>query len=274
MKLNNDKFEYISFKLFNNNSNTTLNLLKELPFKDSTETYLADGMEIFPSGVVRDLGVLFNENLDWQNHYSKLYVSSKQTTGWILNTFHSRDRETMLTLFKALVRSRLEFCCEVWNPYLKKDIVLIERVQRWFTYKISGMKELNYWERLKELKLLSLQRRRERMILIHVWKIKNGFYPNSAKFNFKFHNRTAAFRIVLRPLSRVKGKLLSLFENSFIINAAKLWNSLPGALTCAESLNSFVHQLKLYFSKTPDQPPLPGYPFANSNSLTEQCLRC
>ena len=112
------------------------------------------------------------------------------------------------------------------------------------------------------------------MILIHVWKIKNGFYPNSAKFNFKFHSRTAAFRIVLRPLPRVKGKLLSLFENSFIINAAKLWNSLPGALTCAESLNSFVHQLKLYFSKIPDQPPLPGYPFANSNSLTEQCLRC
>ena len=48
--------------------------LKELPFKDSTETYFADGVEIVPSSTVRDLGVLFNENLDWDNHYNKVYI--------------------------------------------------------------------------------------------------------------------------------------------------------------------------------------------------------
>ena len=40
-----------------------------------------------------------------------------------------------------------------------------------FTYKITEVQHLNYWERLRELKLYSLQRRRERYIIIHIWKI-------------------------------------------------------------------------------------------------------
>ena len=158
----------------------------------------------------------------------------------------------MLTLFKALVRSRLEFCCEVWNPYLKKDIVLLEGIQRWSTYKIAGFKELNYWQRLRELGLLSLQRRREKIILVHVWKIKNGFYPNSVDLKFKYHPRTAAFQIVPRPLPKVNGKLLTLFENSFIINASKLWNVLPPALTRIDCLSNFVSELKKFLCKIPD----------------------
>ena len=47
----------------------------------------------------------------------------------------------------------------------------IEAIQRTFTYKITEVQHLNYWERLQELKLYSLQRRRERYIIIYIWKI-------------------------------------------------------------------------------------------------------
>ena len=40
------------------------------------------------------------------------------------------------------------------------------------------MKDLSYYDRLKRLNLMSLQRRRERYILIHTWKIINNFCPN------------------------------------------------------------------------------------------------
>ena len=56
------------------------------------------------------------------------------------------------------------------SPIKKKDIEEIEAVQRTFSSKIAGMKHLNYWKRLKELNLYSLQRRRERYTIIYVWK--------------------------------------------------------------------------------------------------------
>ena len=270
MTLNTTKFEFLSFKLFRKN-NTDFNLLNELPFQNSIKSYSADNNLLFPSSSVRDLGVIFDANLEWKNHYTKLYRSSKQITGWILNTFFSRDKHTMLTLFNSLVRSRLEFGCEVWNPYLKKDILLIEQIQRSFTHRIKEVKDLDYWNRLKSLNLLSLQRRRERSILLHVWKIVNGVYPNSIDLNLKLHKRSNSLKAVLRPLPKTRGKLLSIFENSFIINAPKLWNVLPATLTQTKSLNCFVHKLDLFLSEVPDEPPLPGYPCKNNNSLIEQC---
>ena len=69
--------------------------------------------------------------------------------GWVLIVFQSRKRSLMLTLLKSLV----------WNPWEAKDIQPIEAIQRTFTYKITEVQHLNYWERLHGLKLFSLQRR-------------------------------------------------------------------------------------------------------------------
>ena len=81
----------------------------------------------------------------------------------------------MLTLFKALVMSRLDYVCQLWSPYLIKHINMVEKVQRSFTRFISGMAGLSYTERLTVLKMYSLKRRRERYIIIYVWKILEGW---------------------------------------------------------------------------------------------------
>ena len=177
MDLNHKKLELISHKLRTDNAN--LLLFKELPFHSVYDMYHAGDTMISPSVNVRDLGIFLDSMLDWRFHYSKIVSKAKQLCGWILCTFRTRDKTTMLTLYNALVRSRLEYCCEIWSPHLNKDINYIENIQRSFTFKISGMKEFNYWQRLKKLKLMSLQRRREKMIVSHVWKIKNGHFPNS-----------------------------------------------------------------------------------------------
>ena len=108
-------------------------------------------------------------------HISNLVKRTKHLTGWILRTFSSRDK---LTLFKALVMSSLDYGCQLWSPYLIKHIKMVEKVQRSFTRFISGMAGLSYTERLAVLKLYSLQRRRERYIVIYVWKILEGLVPN------------------------------------------------------------------------------------------------
>ena len=56
------------------------------------------------------------------------------------------------------------------EPLKAKNIQAIEAMQRTFTYKITEEQHLNYWERLHELKLYSLQRRRECYIIIYIWR--------------------------------------------------------------------------------------------------------
>ena len=76
----------------------------------------------------------------------------------------------MLTLYKSMVRSLLEYCSPLWNSKNIGDIQILEGVQRTFTSRIGGCYELDYWERLQKLSLMSLQRRRERYIILHMWK--------------------------------------------------------------------------------------------------------
>ena len=76
----------------------------------------------------------------------------------------------MLTLLKSLVIPLLEYCCQLWNPWKAKDIQAIEAIQRTFTYKTTEVQN--------ELKLYSLQRRRERCIIIYIWKITQHMVPN------------------------------------------------------------------------------------------------
>ena len=87
---------------------------------------------------------------------------------WVMRVFQSWKRSLMLTLLKSLFILLLEYCCQLWNPSKAKDIQTIEAIQRTFTCKISEVQHLNYWERLHELKLYSLQRRRERYIIIYI----------------------------------------------------------------------------------------------------------
>ena len=98
--------------------------------------------------------------------------------GWLLRVSKSRKLSLMLTLLKSLVIPLLQYCCQLWNQWKAKDIQAIEAIQRTLTYKITEVQHLNYWERLHEVKLYSLQRRRERYLIIYIWKMTQHMVPN------------------------------------------------------------------------------------------------
>ena len=105
--------------------------------------------------------------------------------GWVLRTFRTREASVMLVLFKALVLPRVEYSSQLWSPVNIGKIRRIEAVQRNFTSKIWGMENLDYWERLKKLQLFSLERRRERYMILHTFKIIENHVPNFASYCFK-----------------------------------------------------------------------------------------
>ena len=74
----------------------------------------------------------------------------------IKRTFNFKTKDNLLQLYKCLVRPRWECCMQVWNPYLKTDIDLLEGVQRRATKMILGYEHYCYEDRLALCNLTTL----------------------------------------------------------------------------------------------------------------------
>ena len=107
------------------------------------------------------------------------------------------------------------------------------------------------------------------MTIVYIWKIKNNKVPNDINFQFSSNGRRSGNKAVVKPLPKVKGKLLSIYESGFQIRAAKLWNKVPNEITSINNLNTFKESLNDYLLLYPDKPPVKGYYHVNNNSLLD-----
>ena len=190
---------------------------------------------------------------------------ARKMLSWIMSVFSDRSSETMLLLYKSLVRSRLEYCSPLWDPSKIEDIAKIESVQRTFTSKIAEVRHLSYYGRLKALNLMSLQRRRERYIIIHIYKLHNNLAPNDVSLQF-YETPRRGWCCKIPPLVKnCKPRLQKLYDESFTIKGAKLWNMIPKSIKEKTSLETFKGSLTKLILRLPDNPPVPGR--ASQNSL-------
>ena len=262
MELHEKKFEVVSYSL--NTSKT----LQQLPFYPLTVEYSTPcGHVIDPQASVRDLGVYVSNDRSWSPHVEKTVQGARKMAAWTLSAFRDRSAFVMLTLYKSLVRSKLEYCCPVWSPSKVSDIQKLENVQRSFTKKINGCRNLSYWERLRKLKILSLQRRRERYSIIHVWKILNGLAPNDLEFEFSNHSRLGIKADIPTISRKAQVSVRADYDKSFRVHASRLFNSLPPDLRNVCSLESFKSGLGVFLEQYPDTPPVTGVTCVNNNSL-------
>ncbi|KAL5257107.1 hypothetical protein ACHWQZ_G012142 [Mnemiopsis leidyi] len=262
MELHEKKFEVVSYSLNASGS------LRQLPFYPLTvEYHTPKGHTIIPQKVVRDLGVYISNDRSWSPHIEKTVQGAYVMAAWALSAFRDRSEVLMLTLYKSLVRSKLEYCCPVWNPSKLGDVRKLEDVQRSFTKKITGCKELSYYERLKKLRLLSLQRRRERYCIIHVWKIRNGLAPNDTEIQFADHQRLGVRASIPAINRKAQMSIKADYDRSFRVRAAQLFNMLPADLRGVSTLDAFKSGLGRFLEHYPDTPPVTGHFGVNDNSL-------
>jgi len=131
----------------------------------------------------------------------------------------------------------------VWDPHKIGDIQNLESVHRHFTKRVVGYSNLYYWERLKKLKLLSLQRRRERYRIIHVWKMLNNAAPNYIGMEFHQQSRHGTKAKVPHFTGKSQASYSALYDHSFGVKAARLWNLLPSHVNSQETLDGFKEAL-------------------------------
>ena len=108
MELHEQKFEVVSYSLNSSKS------LRELPFfPENVEYRTPKGHRITPQDTVRDLGVHISGNRQWGPHIERTVQGARKMAAWTLSAFRDRTRTVMLTLYKSMVRSKLEYCCPV-----------------------------------------------------------------------------------------------------------------------------------------------------------------
>ena len=208
-----------------------------LGYNNEKAIYEIDGNVLEEVDEERDLGIIFQKDLKWNRQCAKAVSTANRILGMIKRNFICLNKVNFLCLYKSLVRPHLEYCIQVWRPHLRKDIDLLEGVQRRATKLVRELQGKDYEARLKYLGLTTLETRRLRGDLIEVFKILKGFEKVDPARFFKTNSS-----------DRTRGHSLKLFKCqcrldigrfAFSNRVVNMWNSLSEDVVACDTVTGF-----------------------------------
>ena len=194
---------------------------------------------------IKDIGVIVHNSLKPSRQCSEAARKANAVLGQISRSFHYRDRNVFLKLYKSHVRSHLEFSVTAWSPWSEADKTILENVQKRAVRMISGLSG-SYEENLKTLNLQSLEDRRIRYDLIQTYKIINEIdaVKPSTWFNLVGENQTRQTRFTINPINILPGRSrLEIRRNFFSQRVPELWNNLPDVIKNSRTVAIFKREL-------------------------------
>lgn len=196
---------------------------------------------------VRDLGLTLTNDLKWNTHTTKITFKATSLSYIILRCFSSPYPAHFIKSYKSFIRPLLEYNTTIWNSSTITNIKTVEQVQRTFTRRLLqrlNMPFANYEDRLKILKLETLELRRLQFDLILLYKIvhklidvsfKSFFKPLNLSYNLRHHK----FALSRQPV--VKNIILN---QSYKYRVISSWNNLPSFVVESKSLSTFKRNIK------------------------------
>ena len=152
-------------------------------------------------------------------------------------TNEDKSMANLLPLYKALVRPNIEYCVQAWRPYYQKDVDNLEKIQRRATRMMEELRGMEYEERLRQTRLVTLEARRTRADITEVFKIMKGLEGLNREdfFEMEVDKRTRGH--TLKILKR--GARLDCRKYSFSQRVVNNWNALPAEAVSCTTVNSF-----------------------------------
>ena len=216
--------------------------------------YTMNGTQLTTVTEEKDLGVLIDEKLLFDKHIREIVNKANRMLGLIRIGFTCLDADVFMNLYLVMVRPLLEYCVQAWSPHRRRDISLIEGVQRRATKLVPGLKDLSYEQRLVRLNLTTLEERRTRGDMIQAYKMitrKEDINPDkffkmrSQKGNPNVGHRRRIFK------KRINSKLnvRKYFFSQRVVGGitprgiALGWNMLPARAVRAGTTSTFKKNL-------------------------------
>ena len=143
----------------------------------------------------KDLGVYVDTELTFEKHIETVVNQANRMLGLIRRSYTYLDSQSLLKLYTSLVRPTLEYANAAWTPILRRDQILLENVQRRATKLIPELRDRDYEDRLRALKLPSLYYRRARGDMIEAYKFTHSIIntkPSRSLYNASLTPRQEA----------------------------------------------------------------------------------
>ena len=211
-----------------------------------------NGVELTVTEEERDLGVWTESSLKPSLQCTKAAGNANRVLGMILKSFHYRTKQTLVQLYKSLVRPKLEFGVAAWSPWYERDIVCLEKVQKRLIRSLSNVRGVTCEEKLKVAGLTTLKERRKRGDLIEAFKTLNGLNnveksewfsiaePEEARPSTRSNTNVDGEVELKRPCVLLKERARTeMRNNSFRFRVQRSWNDLPDNVRLAKSTNAF-----------------------------------
>ena len=210
-------------------------------------TYTLGIDAIVPSSTEKDLGILFESPLSFNQHISTIVKKANSRLGIILKIFKLKDPLNALTLYKSYVRSILEFSSIVWSPFTQSNINKIEVIQKRFCNSIPRLRSLKYQEQLNTLRIYSLKARRLRYQLIFLFKLIHGLVDLKLDDFFQYSNtsNTRSHNLSFVP----KCSRNNYRRYFFAVDVINYWNDLSDSEVNVASINQFKSSIDTFFKR-------------------------
>ena len=185
------------------------------------------------------LGVTIHESLKWESHINKISSKANSVLGFIKRNLKYANQGLKETAYISLVRSVLEFSSTVWDPFYKKDIDKLERIQRRAARFIFNdySQTSSVTDMLLKLDWKTLAQRRRECRLSVFYKIINGLVAIPADTYLQPNTRNT--RTGNTKSFRQPGCTTDIFKHSFFPATIRDWNLLPDKAVRCKSLESF-----------------------------------
>ena len=213
-------------------------------YNNPQNTFLLGGHILATVFEDRDFDIIVRNDLKVSGQCVKGIKTANQVLGMIKETFFYKTIDSLLPLYKSLVRPHLEYCMQAWSPHLRKDIDLEEGVERRATNMVLGWDKHSYSDRLTICDLLTLEDRRLRGDLIQVFKILKGFHMVNYQDFFELDQDTSRRGHTLK-LVKPRARL-DIRNNFFSYRILNSWNKLPTDVVNCLTVNSFKNKLSTY----------------------------
>ena len=159
------------------------------------------------------------------------------------------DKSSMNQYYNSYILPILDYGCLIWGRCSKSNILRLVKLQKRAARIILKADIYTPSQLLfKELSWLTFPKRVQYHTCNMVYKALNGLAPEYISEIFvkiyDTHNRI--LRSVDNELLRIPGSRTKIYENSFTISAAKLWNEIPLYIRNIKDLETFEKQMKSF----------------------------